>query len=240
MSSVVINSSSLSLGDIPVKRCLGLLRRRQILLPSWRGWLLLVVLGILAGYAGMRGIHPFLAPDRPVESDILVVEGWVPDYALKQGLDLSVEHKSRYLLLTGGTVRGEANPEPGDTYAYMAMKRLQRIGGDLPHVHPVPSPELTPEPERDRTYASALAVKRWLSGRGIEVRSINVLTVGAHARRSRLLFQKAFGPEVEVGVIAVPDREYDPRHWWRFSEGVKEVLSEGAAYFYARFMFHPG
>ena len=200
----------------------------------------MVALSVLAAYAGRRGIHPFLALDQPVAADILVVEGWVPNYALKRGLDLSVEQKSRYLLLTGGTVRGEVDPEPGETYARMGMQRLERIGGDLAHVRMVPSPELLPEPVRDRTYASAIAVKAWLKEQGVSVQSINVLTMGAHARRSRLLFQKAFGPEVEIGVIAIPDREYDPHAWWRYSEGVKEVLSEGAAYLYARILFHPG
>jgi hypothetical protein len=201
--------------------------------------LLLLVLAAMAGYAGLRGIHPFLALDRPLAFDILVVEGWVPNYALKRGLDLSVEWKSSYLLLAGGTVEGEVNPEPGDTYAHMAMQQLQRIGGDLPHVHPVPSPELLPQPVRDRTYAEALAIKKWLKDQGVSVRSINVLTMGTHARRSRLMFQKAFGPNVEIGVIAIQDREYDPRVWWRYSEGVKEVLSEGAAYLYARCLFWP-
>ena len=224
----------------PDKRRFRLLRRRHLWLPTWRGWLLLLMLITLAGYVALHRIHRFLAPERQVSSDLLVVEGWVPDYALKRGLDLSVEQKSRYLLLAGGTVKGEVNPELGDTYANMAMKRLKRIGGDLPHVHPVPSPELTAEPERDRTYASALAVKSWLTDHGVCVSSINVLTMGTHARRSRLLFQEAFGPEVEVGVIAVQNREYDPRVWWRYSEGVKEVLSEGAAYLYARLLFQPG
>lgn len=219
---------------------MGLIRLRNLWIPTWRGWLLLLILTTLAGYVGLHSIHRFLAPDRAVVSDVLVVEGWVPYYALKRGLDLSVEQESRLLLLTGGTVRGEVNPEPGDTYANMALKRLKRVGGDLPHVHSVPSPELTPEPERDRTYASALAVKKWLEGQGTSVNSINVLTMGTHARRTRLLFQKAFGSDVEIGVIAVPSREYDPEHWWQFSEGVKEVLSEGAAYLYARFLFQPG
>jgi len=219
--------------------CFRLMRQRHLWVPTWRGWLLLLALCILAVYAGRRGIHPFLALDRPVASDILVVEGWVPDYALKRGLDLSVMQKSRYLLLSGGTVRGEINPERGDTYAHMAMQRLQRIGGDLRHVHPVPSPELLPEPVRDRTYTQALSVKKWLKDQGVSVLAINVLTVGPHARRSRLLFQMAFGPQVKVGVIAVVDREYNPRAWWRYSEGVKEVLSEAAAYLYARFLFYP-
>ena len=214
-----------------------MLKKKSLWFPTWRGWLLLLVLCLITAFAGRQGIHPFLSTDRPVASDILVVEGWVPAYVLKRGLDLSLERKSSYLLLTGGTVRGEVRPEVGDTYAQMAMNQLKRIGGDLSHAHPVPSPELTREPERDRTYASAVAVKNWLKDRGVSVRSINVMTMGAHARRSRLLFEKAFGPAVEVGVIAIPNRDYDPRIWWRYSEGVKEVVSESAAYLYARLWF---
>jgi len=45
---------------------------------------------------------------------------------------------------------------------------------------------------------------------------------------------------VEIGILSGRNREYDPQHWWRSSEGVKEVLSEGAAYLYARFLFCPG
>ena len=222
------------------RRILGLMRRRKVLVPSWRGWLLLQALCVLVAFFGRNGIHSFLAIDRSLASDILVVEGWIPDYALKRGLDLSVDSKSRYLLLTGGTVRGELNPELGDTYAHLALERLQRIAGDLPHAYAVPSPALTPDPVRDRTYAEAIAVKKWLNDQGVGVRSINVLTIGPHARRSRLLFQKAFGAGVKVGVISVPNREYDPRIWWKYSEGVKEVLSEGAAYLYARCLFWPG
>lgn len=222
------------------RRCLGLMWRRQVWVLTWYGWLLLLSTCVLGALGGRQSIHPFLALDLQVPADILVVEGWVPDYALRRGLDLSVDRNLRYLLLTGGTVRGEVDPEHGDTYAQMALERVQRIGGDVPHVYAVPSTELTPEPVRDRTYAEAIAVKEWLRDQGVKARSINVLTVGPHARRSRLLFQKAFGAGVEIGIISVPNREYDPRVWWRYSEGVKEVLSEGAAYLYARCLFWPG
>lgn len=33
--------------------------------------------------------------------------------------------------------------------------------------------------------------------------------------------------------------EYDPRHWWRTSEGVRNVVGESIAYLYARFFFRP-
>jgi hypothetical protein len=103
-------------------------------------------------------------------------------------------------------------------------------------VQPVPSPTQY----RNRTYASALALRQWIELHKVGVTGFNLMTVGVHARRSQLLFQKAFGDKVRVGIIAVPDREYDARRWWQYSEGVKEVISEGAGYLYARLFFHPG
>ena len=42
-----------------------------------------------------------------------------------------------------------------------------------------------------------------------------------------------------VGVISGPDEEYDQRHWWTTSAGVRTVLDEVIAYLYAKFLFHP-
>ena len=36
-----------------------------------------------------------------------------------------------------------------------------------------------------------------------------------------------------------PNPDYDQRHWWRYSQGVKDVLTEGVAYIYAKFLFWP-
>jgi len=72
------------------------------------------------------------------------------------------------------------------------------------------------------------------------VHSINILTEDAHARRTLLLYQKAFGKNVAVGVISVSNPNYDPTRWWRYSDGVREVIGESIAYIYARFFFWPG
>jgi hypothetical protein len=40
-----------------------------------------------------------------------------------------------------------------------------------------------------------------------------------------------------VGIIAVPNPDYDAQRWWRYSEGLKDVISESFAYLYARFFF---
>jgi hypothetical protein len=62
---------------------------------------------------------------------------------------------------------------------------------------------------------------------------------GAHARRTRLLFQKAFGDEAGVGIIAISSPDYDGAHWWLYSEGVRDVVGETLAYLYAQVFFHP-
>ena len=82
-------------------------------------------------------------------------------------------------------------------------------------------------------------MKKWLAKREPTVKSVTVLTLDVHARRTRLLYRKALGQGITVGVMAIADREYDPEHWWRYSEGVKEITSEAFAYLYARFFFFP-
>jgi hypothetical protein len=71
------------------------------------------------------------------------------------------------------------------------------------------------------------------------VRRINVLTENTHARRTRLLFQEAFGKEADVGIISVPNPGYRADRWWRFSAGAREVMSESVSYMYAKFFFWP-
>ena len=222
--------------EVKVRSALGgWLERRERWSLAPRGWLLLfLTLALLAGLVLWR-IHPFLAVTNRTDTQFLVVEGWVPNYALEESI---AEFKSRpyHLMFTVGCdILNGVNVEAGDNHATYAEKRLSWLGMDLKFVQAVPSPAQY----RDRTYASALALRQWLEQHHSPVTSFNLLTVGVHARRSQLLFQKALGDKVRVGIIAVADREYDPRRWWEYSEGVKEVISEGAAYFYARLFFHP-
>ncbi len=93
--------------------------------------------------------------------------------------------------------------------------------------------------DRDRTYGSAVALRNWFRDHNMAVSSIDVVTEDLHARRTRLLFQKALGDKVAVGVIAIPNPDYDANHWWSYSEGVKDVVSEAFAYIYARLFFIP-
>jgi hypothetical protein len=214
--------------------CGGLLKRRLHWGLSLSGWLLAAgLLGAVFALA-VWNVHPFLAVNHPVNCDDLVVEGWIPEYALQEIAELCKTHPYRRILTVGGPVSGSDSPAADDdTHAYVGASRLKKLGIDPQLVEMVPNTVR----HRDRTYGSALALRKWLSGKGTLPAAMTVVTLGPHARRSRLLYEKAFGGGASIGILAIENREYDPHHWWRYSEGVKEVVSESAAYLYARFIF---
>jgi hypothetical protein len=213
----------------------GLFRRKEAWTLSWLGRL--AALGLVAGVlvALALTIHPFLAVTARPSPDVLVIEGWIPDYALIEGWKEFQRGRYSTLLTVGGPFRNGVNLDPDDDYADLAAYKLRKYIGQSIPVQAVRCP---PE-KRDRTFTCAVTIKGWLTQHRPAATAVTIVTLGPHARRSRLLYEKAFGPGVKVGVIAIEDQEYESRYWWRYSEGVKEIISEGAAYLYARFFFHP-
>jgi hypothetical protein len=190
---------------------------------------------LTAGGTLVKQIHPFLAPTHRVEAEILVVDGPMHLYGLKAVMEEFQRGKYRRLVTTGGACDEGENVEPDDTYAKMNAGILKRLGVSSNVIDAVPARPV----RRDRTYASAMAVKAWLASEQPQVTALNLMSVGPHARRSRLLYEEALGERIPIGIIAIEDRDYDPRAWWQYSEGVKQVISETAAYLYARFLFRP-
>ena len=71
----------------PKKPFLGLLQRRQCIVPTWRGWLLLLLVIGLAGVFIVRNLYGFLAVNDPLPGDILVIEGWSSDYVIEGAVE---------------------------------------------------------------------------------------------------------------------------------------------------------
>ena len=181
--------------------------------------------------------YPFLAITERVKTDELVVEGWIPFYAIHAAAREFASGSYREVLTTGGPITGMGGYiNDYNTSASLGAGRLKAEGVPSAVIQMVPSRVSG----RDRTYSAALALRHWLDQQGTEVKAINVVTADTHARRTRLLYQEALGRKVQVGVIAVPNPDYDARRWWRYSEGVKEVITESVAYLYARLFFWPG
>ncbi len=213
----------------------GLLHFRRCAVPTWRGWVAMVFLGAIAGEVAVQEAYPFLAVNDSLPGGILVVEGWMDDQTLS-GV-LQELHRNRYeaLYITGGPIAKGALFSEYKTLAELSVAGLEKVGVDPKFMHAVPSGPV----QKDRTYSSAVTLKKWLVEHGARVTKINLMSAGAHSRRSRLLFQKAFGNDAKIGIVAMPETGFDSTQWWKSSEGVRTVVGESIAYGYARFLFRP-
>ena len=217
-------------------RRFGILTKRERWGLAWQGWLLFLLVSILLVSFLLKTAHPFLAPTQRVDANILVVEGWVHDYVIRAAAKEFMTGSYKRVFSTGGPSIGSGRyTGDADTSASVGAGELREAGISSTLVQMVPSRVI----DRDRTYYSAVALRDWLRKRDINVGSFNIVAEDAHARRTWLLFQKAFGNKVKVGIISVPNPDYDAKRWWDSSEGFREVSSESIAYLYARLFFHP-
>ena len=208
-----------------------LFRRREVWTLTWPARLLLLALLFGGGLLFARQAGNFLAVNEPAGGEYLVVEGWMPAYTYQAAGELWNTGRYRRVI-TVRAVPDDAVPGPGVT-EYSSMGSLVRAGIPRESIAEATGNGV----QQDRTFHSAMKVRRWFEDGNITGAKLDVLTLGPHARRSRLLFRKALGEGFEVGVIAVADRRFDSTHWWRTSEGVRTVLGEFIAYLYARFFF---
>ena len=214
----------------------GILTRKERWGLSWRGWLLVTSVSLAAAYFAFLNVYPFLATTQRVDTNVLVVEGWIPKYAIRSAVEEFKAGSYQRVFTTGGPVVGNGGYiNDYNTAASVGAELLKNFGVPSESLQMVPSRVM----DRERTYGSAVALRNWFRDHNMSVRSFNVLTQDFHARRTRLLYQKAFGKEIRIGIIAVPSPDYDSTHWWRYSDGVREVVAESVAYIYARFFFLP-
>jgi uncharacterized SAM-binding protein YcdF (DUF218 family) len=226
------NSASLR----PARKLWGLVTRKPRWGLSWGGRLLVLAATLVFAFVLILRMHAFLAVTHRVDTKILVVEGWVEGYAIRAGAAEFKQGSYERVFTTGGPIVGDGGYiNDYRTSAGVGADELKRAGVPANLVQIVASHEIG----RDRTYQSAIALRNWFHQHNLPIHKINLLTEDAHSRRSRLLFQMAFGDEVKVGIISAPNPDYDPARWWRYSEGVRQVLSEGIAYVYAKTLFYP-
>ena len=203
--------------------------------PRWgltfKGWLSLICsLVFVTMFFGFY-VYSFLAPVAPIEAGALVVEGWINDDGI-EGAIAQYQQQDYQIFITVGTPlgRGSYLSEYRD-YARLAAATAIKLGFDESKIAIVPTPPI----ERDRTLASAIAVKQWLQENQPQITAINLYSKSVHSRRSWLLYQRACNPDLKVGIIAHTPLDYDAGSWWKSSEGVRETIGEAIAYVYAKF-----
>ncbi|MGK5093885.1 ElyC/SanA/YdcF family protein [Deltaproteobacteria bacterium TL4] len=206
---------------------LKLFHKKEIYLPTFRG-LVLILGGLsLLLLTLVHSIYSFLAPTRPVSAEVMVVEGWVPDYVLQAAVSTFNTEKYQYLLTVGVPLSVGEYLSEYKTTAELSAASLQKMGISADKIVSLPANSV----KKDRTYTSMVEVKRWLSAHP-QTQGINLITSGVHARRSHYLLRQVVPSSINVGVIAIEEKDFAPEQWWRSSAGVRSVFFEAIAYVY--------
>ncbi len=213
--------------------CLTTTRVCRVLTPI--GWLVLLVTSSLVLMFSILFSHQFLAPTKPVKGEILVVEGWLPDYALVEVKKRFEKEEYRLLVTTGGRIATGFHLSEYKTWASLTAARLVKLG--IPP-EKIMSTSQSVIHKKNRTYYSVLALNEKLKKDNLLVKSMDLVSLGVHARRTWFLYKKVF-ESANVGIISIESKSYDPLKWWLYSAGVRDVISEMIAYLYVRLIFNP-
>ena len=92
------------------------------------------------------------------------------------------------------------------SYAQLAGNRLMSMGIDSSQIDIIPGQKVS----LNRTLTSALAFRDWLKKTDIEVKGINIVTLGTHAERTLMIYNKILDKKYEIGIISLPD--YREKH----------------------------
>ena len=195
-------------------------------------WVIALMVLIISMILIITNIHPFLAVNAPIKADILVVEGWLPDYAIESALAEFKKGEYRQLITTGVPLSKGYYLAEYKNYAELTAATCIALGFDKDKVVAVPAASVV----KHRTAASAIALRDWFSTSDLKVNSINLYSFGPHARRSWIVFKEVLNPEIKVGIIAAEPQDYNSQEWWKYSEGFRTVIGEIIAYIYARFV----
>jgi hypothetical protein len=202
-----------------------LFQRRTVWCPTLLGWFCIVALLMLPVFWWCSCGEVFLSLTHRLPADILVVEGWIGPAGIRAA-GVEFEQRGYQYVVGAGGLADERWNEPRWSYAEGAGRELLQFGIAKDRIILAPAGD----PERQRTYESAVAVRRALQVRGIQPRALNVFTLGAHARRSQLVFAKVL--RTKVGVVDWTPSGYQAVPWWRSSERAKDLLTETAGYLY--------
>jgi hypothetical protein len=204
-----------------------LIRRRTALCPTLLGWACLLGLVCAPFLFWWFECEAFLSRTQRLPTEVLVVEGWIG----KEGIQAAgAEFKQggyRFIVTTGGLTNNRWDSHQW-SYAEMAGEVLVHEGIPPDKVI-VAYPKNT---EGQRTFESAVAADGALQAKGLLPTTINLFTLNAHARRSRLIFAKVFQPGTRVGIISWAPPNYKAGPWWRSSDRAEDVIKETAGYFF--------
>ncbi|MCE1200576.1 MAG: DUF1684 domain-containing protein [Bacteroidia bacterium] len=209
--------------------------RKNVVVPTAAGWLLILALFVAFFWFTLQSIYPFLSRTKKTVSDLLVVEGWLPDNGLREAIDYYRANGYKRMIITGIPITQWTYTSPHTNMADASAETMRRmLFRDSIYTVSIPS-----NIYRDRTYATAVALKMRFEEWGFPSNQpFDLYSMGAHARRSYNMFRKAF-PDTPIGLLVATDMSFDPETWYKTSRGFRTVFSEWISYWYTALAFFP-
>jgi len=215
---------------------LRLFKPYRVWLPTFWGLLLLLTLLTAFTFFGIRNLGFFLAYQKPVNSQILVVDGWMTQDNILLAAKYFEQNQYEFIITSGGPINRTLLNPMHDSYAEQASFILEKYGIPANKIITVS----TPASAQNRTFLSAVTVRDWLDNDNLNSHSLNLFTSGVHSRRSHLLYEMAFGADKQIGVVLAPPNGYQLDNWWNSSAGAKGVLMETISLAWTVCCFDPG
>ena len=200
-------------------------KRQYCFLPTWQANILFIALIYSLFFLFLHSIVPFLTYKNIIQSNFIVVEGWVPDYVLEAAITEFKRKNCGKIFVVGGPIERGSFLSDYKTWADFGANSLHKMGVAEESIVAIPTPYVI----KDRTYSSALELKKKYP----KLISFNLIGYGAHSRRTYFLFKGAFGNEYQIGIIPVRDLDFDELKWWESSSGFRTIIDESIAWFYA-------
>jgi hypothetical protein len=212
---------------------LGMLKRKESIVLTYRGWLLFSIIAICLFYLVFNNVYSFLAVTDIVKADILVVEGYLPEHALKEVFKDYQRGDYSLLITIGGELESGHLISKHRNYAEFAASIFKRYGINVDAMKAVPANSAV----KDNLYAPAISLKRWIKQSGLSIKAVNICSLALSARKARLIIQRTLGGKIKVGIISYESHAYGPENWWKSSIGLKTIIDEIVEYLYTLFFF---
>ncbi len=114
--------------------------------------------------------------------------------------------------------------------AEMTEKRLLSMGIDSSVIIAIPGQKV----RINRTLTSVLAFRDWLKTSDIQVSGINIVSIGTHARRTWMTFNRVLDNSCKIGIISLPDHKHNSDDL-----SVVKTIRETIAFIYYWFILIP-
>ena len=149
--------------------------------------------------------------EEPQPADVIIVLAGDRGQRTEKGVELWKQGYAPYIMVSGATVYHTT------TIAELMKRHAMELG--------VPEAAIIVEPQADSTYDNAVYSKNLVVQYGMH--SAIIVSSDSHMQRVRFIFDRIYsGTGVKLVYCAAPERNFDPRQWWRSGKGIVIVANE--------------